>query len=166
MSGAGGATAARPAAAGLQSGGSSVQFANNPQQQPRPSAVLDDESQEINVEGSQVSNSTMESSMLVRGQQQLQQPQQPVRALAGQVATQGAMPGMNYIVKRRPLNLLALRRPVRQFQKVGGRLREIGADRGGRLYTLVWSSPLFASLVYADLNEIKSIKQSNEPIWF
>lgn len=135
----GGATTARPAASGLLGGGgsllggggSTVQFANT--QQPRPAGLMDDDAQDINVAG--YANSS-DGSMVVRGQQQQLQQQQP--ALRPVVA----ISGQAFRPVRRPLNLLALRRPVRRYQAVssrsGGHL--IGASsvlyqskpRGGR----------------------------------
>lgn len=109
--GASGGGAARPAVSGAQSSGSSVQFVDqNLNQRPRPAAIMDDDSQDVNVEN--LNNSTGDT-RVVRNQQQ-QQPQQ-------QTPSQPVLP-TNYVVNRRPINLLApFRRPVRQFMISTGR---------------------------------------------
>lgn len=130
----GGSNTPRPNASGQSSSGSSVQFADpNRNQQPRPAAVMDDDSQDVNVENL---SGTPQDTRVVRNQQQQQQlPQQAY-------VQQTSMRPTNFIVNRRPLNLLGpLRRPVRHYMISAGRAtlenqnkpRQTQSVRGGRV---------------------------------
>lgn len=80
---------------------------------------MDDDSQDINVENP---STTTEDAKLVRNQQQQQQ----------QTPSQQVLP-TNYVINRRPMNLLApFRRPIRQFMVSTGRGSDRAQVRGGQ----------------------------------
>lgn len=82
---------------------------------------MDDDAQDINVGA--IINST-DGQMVVRGQQQ-----QPALRPVAAISTQAFRPAN--LVGRRPLNLLALRRPVRRYQTVSARTGGQSASLGG-----------------------------------